>query len=95
MKTLTSPKVLSWSLFSAGTALTWFVYIFMTGLGQYYEVLSVLGVFTLGVGIWILKEHGWARSAIITVLFGLLLGQWWFLEYGLASVLWAIRGFAP
>lgn len=95
MKTPIPQKVLSWSLFAIGTAVTWVVYMFMTSLGQYYEILSLLGVSTLGSGIWILKEHGWARSAIVTVLLGLLLGQWWFLEYSLASVLWTIHGFAP
>lgn len=67
----------------------------MTSHDQHYEILSILGMLTLGVGIWVLKEHGWTRSAVLIVLFGLLLGQWWFLEYGVVSVLWTIRGFAP
>ena len=95
MKSLTPRKVLSWLIFAVGSALTWYMYIFMTSLGQYYEFLSILGVLTLGSGIWVLKEHDWTRSSIISVLLGLLLGQWWFLESGLAIVLWTIQGFAP
>lgn len=95
MKQLAARKALSWLIFMAPSALTWLVYIFMTSFGQYYEILSILGVLTLGAGIWVLNEHGWTRGAIITVFLGLLFSQWWFVEYGLASVLWTIHGFAP
>lgn len=45
--------------------------------------------------MWVLKEQGWTHRAILMVVIGLILGQWWFLEYGAASVLWTIYGFAP
>lgn len=67
----------------------------MTSLERYYEILSLLGMMTLGAGMWVLKEQGWTHRAILMVVIGLLLGQWWFLEYGAASVLWTIHGFAP
>ena len=95
MKTLTLRKTLPGFIFAAGCVLTWSVYVFMTTLGHYYEILTILGALTLGVGIWVLNEFSWTRRAITAVLIGLLISQWWFLEYGLANVLWAIRGFAP
>ena len=67
----------------------------MTSQDQYYEILSALGALTFGFAIWVLREHGWSRRTVVIILFGLLLGQWWFLEYGLASALWTIRGFSP
>lgn len=67
----------------------------MTSVGPYYEILSIFGVLSLGAGIWVSKEYGWTRGVSIAVFVGLLFGQWWFVEYGLASVLWTIHGFAP
>lgn len=92
---LTQRQLLDWSIFLVGTVLTSLVYFHMTHRGEYYEILSALGLLTLGSGIWVVKEHDWALNAIMVVSLGLLFGQWWFLEYGLASLLWAIHGFAP
>ena len=95
MKTLVPGKILSWVIFAAGSTLTWIIYTFMTGFGQYYELLSILGVLTFGFGIWVLQANAWTRRAIIIVVIGLLLGQWWFLEFSGVNVLWTIHGFAP
>ena len=95
MKTLPSTTTFSWLIFVACSTLTWLIYFFMTSFGRYYEVLPILGALTLGIGVWVLQENGWTHRAMSIVALGLLLGQWWFLEFGIASVLWTVHDFAP
>lgn len=51
-----------------------------------YTVMMALGLFTLAYGIRLFMDTGNALVVLISMLFGVLLGEWWRIEDGLSHV---------
>lgn len=91
----TKPKMVGWIAFWLSVILTWLAYLYAWMVGPYYVLLSALGIISLCLGLWVLKESRFAWHSTVLVVLGLLIGQWWLIEFLVAQVLWGSRGFAP
>lgn len=88
-------KTVGWIAFWLSAILTWLAYLYAWMVGPYYLLLSALGIVSFCLGLWVLKENRFARRSIVLVVFGLLVGQWWVIEFLVVQGLWNNRGFAP
>jgi hypothetical protein len=89
------PTTIAWSGFWASVAATWATYHFGWMLHTYFVWLSVAAVLSLALGLWVLWLVHFRRAAVVLVVLGLLVGQWWFWQLLLIMTFWRIRGFAP
>lgn len=84
-----------WAPFAISSLLTTIVYVTLWTLGWYWVLLSLLGILSGVFAARIFVHIGSRRSSVIGVSFGLLVGQWWFIEFMATQMLWRIGGFAP
>ena len=85
-----------WAPFAIASLLTSIVYTTLWTIGWYWVLLSLLGVLSGILAARILVHTGPPRRwSVAGVTVGLILGQWWFIEFGAMQIVWSIRGFAP
>lgn len=87
--------MVGWVVFLLSAIVTWLVYLYAWTVGPYYLLLSVLGITSLCLGLWVLKQSRFVWHSTVLVVLGLIIGQWWLLEFLVVQVLWGNRGFAP
>ena len=91
---LNSPVAL-WTPFIAMSLLTWLINKTLWFIEQYDIVLYVFGIISVGLAIRVLAHTGPKVWAIVGVIAGLVIGQFWALERGIILLFWSVRGFAP
>jgi hypothetical protein len=84
-----------WVLFWTTSALTVVVTKHAWMLHFYEEMLIALGLISMVLALIILATSGWRASSLWLLCAGLLVGQWWFIEFATMQVIWTFRGFAP
>ncbi len=89
------PQLSLWVPFVISSLLTLPVYATLWALGWYWVLLSLLGALSGILAARIFAHTGLRRSSVIGVALGLLVGQWWLIEFIATQILWYIRGFAP
>jgi len=88
-------KNLLWLFFGTASIATFLIYRYLWFVEFYWLYLCIIGVLNLFIGIIIVRYSGFKIITILFVIFGLIIGQWWFLELFFARVLWRLGGFAP
>jgi hypothetical protein len=89
------PTVLPALLFGTLSVLTFYVYVSAWHMSMYWILLSSLAALSGVLGTIVLMRARFSWSACLGVGLGLLVGQWWVVEFALAQILWHLRGFAP
>jgi hypothetical protein len=67
----------------------------MTLMGLRFEMLTAIGILCVILAVRILAHTGLRLWPLFGVLFGLVVGQLWFIEFVATMLFWSIRGFAP
>lgn len=93
MKPLT--QFFRWAPFVLTSVATLVVQATLWASPSYQIILGALAVASIIFGIKALWETGREIWAVLLVLAGLLIGQWWLVEAAAAQLVWAWRGFAP
>ena len=88
-------NTLVWVAFMVASLLTAIVYATLWSEKWYWVILSILGISSVVLAVMMLQRSGFMYWAVASVALGLLIGQWWFLEFMAAQILWSVRGFAP
>ncbi len=88
-------NTLVWGAFTVASLLTAIVYATLWSEKWYWVILSILGISSVVLAVMVLKRSGFIYWAVAGVALGLLIGQWWFVEFMAAQILWSVRGFAP
>lgn len=94
MNTKTQMIVL-WGAFWLSAILTWVIYSGGWMMASYHVALSVLAIISACLAFWILKTNPFAWSSVALIVLGLVVGQWWLVEWLIVKILWSIRGFVP
>jgi hypothetical protein len=89
------PQLYLWAPFAISSVLTSLVYTTLWAFGWYWILLTLLGILSGILAARIFLRTGLRRSSVVGVAFGLVVGQWWFIEFVAMQMLWRIRGFAP
>jgi uncharacterized membrane protein YqgA involved in biofilm formation len=84
-----------WVPFVITSLLTVFVYTTLWAIRQYWVLLSLFGFLSAIFAVRILVHTGLRPWPIVWVVLGLVIGQWWLIEFGAAMLFWSIGGFAP
>jgi prepilin signal peptidase PulO-like enzyme (type II secretory pathway) len=84
-----------WLPFVAASTLTLLVYLTLWPMKWYWVVLSALAFLCVFLAATILVRKGVTRASVLGIVIGLLIGQWWLVEYLVSQLLWRFRGFAP
>lgn len=84
-----------WALFACASVLTWVAYKTLWAAEWYLAWLSLLGVLNAGLAIGVLKQTGLKFLPMTGVIVGLLLGQWWLVQFVILQIFWRVGGFAP
>lgn len=84
-----------WAPFVIASLLTSITYTALWEIGRYWALLSLLGVLSGALAARILARANSSRWSVSFVVLGLILGQWWFIEFVTMQLLWSIRGFGP
>ena len=88
-------KLSLWLAFATASLLTLWVRNIFWNLGCYFELLAALGILCVILAAAILVREGLRLWVVAGVLFGLIIGQLWFIE-GIAMFLFfKFSGFAP
>src|SRR5689334_18978509 len=82
-------------LFGALSLLTFFVYLTAWHMSLYWTLLLSLCVTSGAFAAIILVRTRFSWRSCFGVALGLLIGQWWLVEFTLVQLLWHLRGFAP
>ena len=61
----------------------------------YHLYLSLLAIVSALLALWTLIANRSTWRAIMLVTLGLVIGQWWLIQFVIAQLLWGVRGFAP
>ena len=61
----------------------------------YWVLLSGLAVIAVVMGLVVLRQTGVKPWPLVAVIGGLIVGQWWFIQWLLIVVFGKLRGFAP
>lgn len=61
----------------------------------YWLLLSSLAIIAVVLGLVALRLTGVRLWSIVAVVGGLVIGQWWFIQWLLIVVFGKLRGFAP
>jgi len=89
------PTPLIWVAFTVASLLTVVVYATLWSEKWYVEMLSILGICSCALAAVALKLSNFRFWAVAGIAFGVLIGQWWFVESAATQILWSVRGFAP
>lgn len=84
-----------WIGFGLTSALSWAAYYWMSALHAYTLILIFLIIINALLGCWIVYLENLAPRAIVAVVVGLLVGQWWIVVWSIVFLIWRLRGFAP
>ncbi|MDO9166724.1 MAG: hypothetical protein Q7U13_11520 [Rhodoferax sp.] len=91
-----SKNLLVWASFAAASTLSLIVDRSLWWAGQtYWVLLSLLAIASAILAFRVLARTGLKALPIAGVVLGLLIGQWWLIEFCATTALWRIRGFAP
>lgn len=90
-----SARLALWVPFVVASLSTVVVYVALWSVGWYWVLLSFLGVLCGFLAARILARSKQSRWSVWFVALGLVLGQWWVIEFVAMQVLWQIRGFGP
>jgi hypothetical protein len=61
----------------------------------YWLLLSSLAIIAVVLGLVALRQTGVRSWSLVAVVGGLVVGQWWFIQWLLIVVFGKLRGFAP
>ncbi|MDC8760069.1 hypothetical protein [Janthinobacterium fluminis] len=89
------PRHIAWCVFFLLAILTSVAAARLWMLPSYQLILSALAVASFGLGAALLNMHRFSWRAVLLVVSGLALGQWWLLETLLMLVVWSVGDFAP
>lgn len=95
MELKSRPPAFLWSPFVIVSLLTFLVHETAWAVGPYWKLLSLGGVLSSILAVRIVAHTGLRLRPVVFVVIGLIVGQWWFIEFMTAQLLWSIRGFAP
>jgi hypothetical protein len=84
-----------WIGFGLASALSWAAYYWPSALHSYTLILILLMIINVFLGCWIVYLEDLAPRAIVAVVVGLLVGQWWIVVWSIVFLIWWVRGFAP
>lgn len=91
-----SKNLLVWASFAAASTISLIVDRTLWWMGQtYWILLSFLAITSAILAFRVLTHTGLKVLPITGVALGLLIGQWWLIEFCATTALWRIRGFAP
>lgn len=86
---------ISWSAFGVANIATWVVYLRLWMSDHYFQILLGLALLTLLMaGLVIVSTKGRGR-ALVVLLAGLAIGQWWAVQIVLFQLFWKANQFAP
>ena len=88
-------NALVWGAFTVASLLAALVYVTCWSMKIYWVILSILGIASVVLAILVLKRSEFKIWAVAGVAIGLLIGQWWFMEFIATQILWSMKGFAP
>ena len=94
-------RAFAWGGFVLTSILTWYVYlswyVYVRGpmIDDYYYVMIVLGLVSLGFAFWIFRHSPFSWHLTLLLSMGLIIGQWWVVQMPIIVMFWWIRGFAP
>jgi hypothetical protein len=71
------------------------VYRTAWGVSFYWPLLSCLAVAAAALGLVILRQTGVKPWSFLAVVGGLVIGQWWLVQWLLVVAFGKCRGFAP
>jgi hypothetical protein len=95
MDTAAYPTGVAWGAFGASAVATLLTYHFGYALPGWFLWLILEAILSIALGIWVLRLARYRRVAVVLVVLGLLIGQWWLLMSLITLTLWKINGFAP
>lgn len=84
-----------WAGFVLVSVLTWLTYFNLSMLHSYRLMLIFLAVINLFLGVWILFAERFALRAVVFVVIGLVVGQWWLILWSIVFLIWGVKDFAP
>jgi hypothetical protein len=84
--------LLQWSAFVLVTVMTWLAYLHLWMVGPYYPTLSLLGLISVCLAMWIVRMQAFGRRQVILLAFVLIVAQWWLLEIIILQVVWRLGG---
>jgi len=84
-----------WVPFVATSLLTFIVYRTAWATSFYWPVLCCLGIAAVALSIGLLRQTRLRLWPLVGVACGLLIGQWWFVQFVVLFAFWKLRGFAP
>ena len=87
--------LVAWIPFVIASLLTPISFAIFSMYTRHLNALYVLGSINVILAIWVFYRLGVSRATVAGVAAGLILGQWWIVQYWLAILLWSIGGFAP
>ena len=64
-------------------------------LEHYGLFLALMGAASFGLGLWVLGRTGMRWAPALGVALGLIVGQWWLIQFVVTQLLWNRGGFAP
>ena len=83
------------SLFGATTLLTVWVYGNAWHIDGYFRLLSALAVLSGILAIVVVGTTGLRWKTVLAVALGLLIGQWWLIQFVVTQLMWGLAGFSP
>ena len=84
-----------WIGFVINAFASWAAYFWLTKMSGYVNTLIFLAALNALIGAWIVKSNRGQRGALVAVVVGLAIGQFWFLLWCLTFLIWKIGGFGP
>ena len=90
-----SERLTLWVPFVVVSLSTAIVYVTLWSLEWYWILLFLLGVLCGFLAARILARSKQSRWSVWLVVLGLVLGQWWFIEFLATQAIWQFRGFGP
>jgi hypothetical protein len=84
-----------WASFACASLLTWIAYTTLWATEWYQAWLSLLCVLNVCLATWVLRRTGVNLLSMTGVIAGLLLGQWWLVQFVILQFFWRAGGFAP
>lgn len=84
-----------WTVFALISVLTPVVYSKAWAVPGYLAILSGLAIAAALLGAAALRFNRFNVWSVLAVLAGLILGQWWVIQYLILMGFWKWRGFGP
>ena len=84
-----------WIVFLLTSILTWVVSSELWMMSTYLLILTVLGILSFCLGLWLVVSSHFTWRSILLVVIGLMIGQWWLLEQLIVQIIWKLKGMAP